>query len=177
MEIEKTLEFNRAFVMSGEHEKCTARKRKAKGIAVVSCMDARLTELLGAALGLRDGDATVIKNAGGIVRDIYGGEIRSLLIAVYELGVTEIMVVGHTDCKVEGLMADKIKSEMLRRGIDKTDVEAVDNEWLDGFADVEDSVRDSVAFIKAHPLIPHDVSVRGFVMDINTGALSEVCAS
>lgn len=174
MEIEKTLEFNRAFVRNGEHEKCAARKRKARGLAVVSCMDARLTELLGAALGLRDGDAAVIKNAGGIVRDIYGGEVRSLLVAVYELGVTEIMVVGHTDCKVEGLMADEIKSKMLRRGIDKADVEAVDNGWLGGFADVEGAVRDSVAFIKAHPLIPRDVSVRGFVMDINTGALSEV---
>jgi carbonic anhydrase len=174
MESDRILEFSKTFAANGECEKYAAPKRPRRRLAVVSCMDTRLTEMLSAAMGLHDGDAVMIKNAGGLVRDMHGGEVRSLLVAVYELGVREIMVVGHTDCGVEGLSAAEMKKLMLSRGIDAAAVSAADDAWLGGFAEVRGAVRESVSLLRAHPLIPDDVAVRGFVMDVKTGGLEEV---
>ena len=96
--IDSILNFNREFVASKGYEKFVTSKYPDKKLAVLSCMDTRLTELLPAALGLRNGDAKIIKNAGGLVISPFDSAMRSLLVAVYELGVNEIMVVAHSSC-------------------------------------------------------------------------------
>ena len=94
--IDEILEFNRQFVASGGYERFATSKYPDKRIAIVTCMDTRLVELLPAALGLRNGDVKIIKNAGGTITNPFDSTMRSLIVAVFELGVTEIMVIGHT---------------------------------------------------------------------------------
>ena len=101
--LEEILQYNKEFVESKAYEKYAASKYPNKKLAILSCMDTRLTELLPAALGLKNGDAKIIKNAGGIIADPFGSVMRSLLIAVHTLGVEHILVIGHTDCGVQGL--------------------------------------------------------------------------
>ena len=94
--IKEILEYNRQFVANRGYERFATDKYPDKKIAIVTCMDTRLVELLPAALGLRNGDVKIIKNAGATITNPFDSTMRSLLIAVYELGVTEIMVIGHT---------------------------------------------------------------------------------
>jgi carbonic anhydrase len=135
----------------------------ATGVAIVACMDARLN--LSGLLGLAEGDAHVIRNAGGIVTQ---HELRALAISQRKMGTTEIMVIHHTDCGVLGFSDDDFRQELeAETGVRPT--------WTDvGFDDLEGSVRDSVAAIEASPFIPHKESVRGFLYDVKTGKLAEV---
>ncbi len=94
--IDEILNYNREFVASKGYERFVTSKYPDKRIAIVTCMDTRLVELLPAALGLRNGDVKIIKNAGGTIVNPFDSTMRSLLVAVYELGVNEIMVIGHT---------------------------------------------------------------------------------
>lgn len=143
-------------------------------------MDTRLTELLPAALGIKNGDVKIIKNAGGMINQPFGSAIRSLLIAIFELGVTEIMVIGHTDCGVQHINSEKMIQMMKDRGISEDHIHmmrycGIDFEkWLAGFDSVETSVKESVDIIKNHPLIPTDVKIHGFIMDSVTGALTQL---
>lgn len=101
--IDEILEFNKKFVAEKQYEKYATSKYPDRKLAILTCMDTRLTELLPAALGIKNGDAKIIKNAGGVIAHPYGSVMRSLLVAILELGVEEIMVIGHTDCGVQGL--------------------------------------------------------------------------
>ena len=109
-------------------------------------MDTRLTLLLPAALGLRNGEVKMVKNAGGVVSSPYDTSVRSLLIAVLELGVEEIMVIGHTDCGVCGMQPGKLLEDLVERGIPESVLRQVGEdhvdllEWLSGFACVEQAV-------------------------------------
>ena len=94
--IDEIIQFNKAFVAEGSFKPYITDKYPNKHLAVLTCMDTRLTQLLPAALGLRNGDAKIIKNAGGIILSPFDSAMRSLLVAIYELGVNEIMVVAHT---------------------------------------------------------------------------------
>ena len=96
--IDEILAHNKTFVEEKGYLKYSTDKYPDKKLAIVSCMDTRLTELLPAALGLKNGDAKIIKNAGGVISHPFGSVIRSLLVAVFELGVKTIMVVGHSNC-------------------------------------------------------------------------------
>ena len=96
--INEILKFNKEFVANKGYEKFVTNKYPDKKIAILSCMDTRLTELLPAALGVKNGDVKMIKNAGGIISHPFGSVIRSLLVAIFELGVTDVMVVAHSDC-------------------------------------------------------------------------------
>ena len=100
--IDTILEYNREFVANREFEKFATSKYPDKRIAIVTCMDTRLVELLPAALGIKNGDVKMIKNAGGTITNPFDSTVRSLLVAVYELGVNEIMIIGHTNCGVQG---------------------------------------------------------------------------
>ena len=106
--IEEILGFNREFVREKKYEEFVTDKFPKKRIAIVTCMDTRLVALLPAALGLDPGDVKMIKNAGGVITDTFDSAMRSLLVAVYELGVNEIMVIGHTDCGVEGMKCEEL---------------------------------------------------------------------
>ncbi len=135
----------------------------ARGIAIVACMDARLDPQ--ALLGLEEGDAHVIRNAGGVITD---DEIRSLAISQRLLGTEEIMLIHHTDC---GMLT--FKDDDLRRQIqDETGVKPT---WAaEAFDDLEEDVRQSIARIKASPFIPRKDKVRGFVYEVETGRVREV---
>jgi carbonic anhydrase len=135
----------------------------AKGVAVVACMDARLNVY--AILGLADGEAHVIRNAGGVITD---DEIRSLTISQRLLGTREIILIHHTDCGMLTFTDDDFKA-----GIQKET--GIKPAWAaEAFPDLDDDVRQSIARIKASPFIPHTDSVRGFVFDVATGKLREV---
>ncbi len=115
--IEEMLRHNREFVESKGYERYITSKYPDKKIAIVTCMDTRLVELLPAALGIRNGDVKIIKNAGGTITNPFDSTMRSLLVAVYELGVNEIMVIGHTGCGVQGMNAEEMLGLMRKRGI------------------------------------------------------------
>ena len=135
----------------------------AKGVAVVACMDARLIPTR--VLGLEEGDAHVIRNAGGVVTD---DEIRSLAISQRLLGTTEIILIHHTDCGMLTFTDDEFKRSIQ----DETGLKP---EWAaEAFPDLDEDVRQSVKRITASPFIPHTDQVRGFVFDVGTGRLSEV---
>ena len=176
------LEHNRAFVAKGACAQYSTSKYPDKQLAVVSCMDTRLIELLPAAMGLKNGDAKIIKNAGGIITHPFGSVMRSLLIAVYQLQVEEIAVVGHYDCGMQGLEAEQIIEKMLARGVKRKEINLLNycgfnlEAWLKGFANAEEAVRATRNMILSHPLMPDDIPVYGFLMDPRTGRLDTVAA-
>ena len=175
--IDQVLAFNRGYVASKGYEKHLTDKIPDKKLAVLSCMDTRLSVLLQEALGLKNGDAKIIKNAGAVIPTPWDSAMRSLIVAVYELGVNEIMVVAHTTCGACHMSFHHFREEMLRRGIPESALQRGDvdlDAWLEGFHDTEKSVRTTVSAILDHPLIPADVTVRGFIIDSATGELTEV---
>ncbi len=135
----------------------------ARKVAVVACMDARLNVY--GMLGLAEGDAHVIRNAGGVVTD---DEIRSLAISQRLLGTEEIILIHHTDCGMLTFTDDEFKAAIEKdTGIRPT--------WAaEAFPDLDADVRQSIARIKASPFVPHTDSVRGFVYEVETGRLREV---
>lgn len=135
----------------------------AKRVAVVACMDARLET--GALLGLAEGDAHVIRNAGGVVTD---DVIRSLTISQRLLGTREIMLVHHTDCGMQTFRNDEFKRQIL----EETGLEPPFA--TEAFQDLDENVRQSLKRVKASPYIPHKDEVRGFVYEVETGKLREI---
>ena len=178
--IDSVLAHNRAFVAGGEFARYATDKYPDKKLAVVSCMDTRLTELLAAALGLKNGDAKIIKVAGAEVAHPFGSVMRSLLIAVCELGVEDIMVVAHTNCGAQHMSGAAMIDSMRRLGVSDERIEfarhcGIDfDRWLAGFGDTEESVRRSVDVVRNHPVMPPHVRITGFVMDSVTGELVQV---
>jgi carbonic anhydrase len=134
-------------------------------VAVVACMDARLDVYR--MLGLAEGEAHVIRNAGGVITE---DEIRSLAISQRLLGTTEIILIHHTDCGMLTFTDDAFKADI------QADT-GIKPPWAaEAFADLDADVRQSVARIQASPFVPHKESVRGFVFDVATGKLNEVNA-
>lgn len=179
-ELESILSFNRQFVDSGEYEKFFTDKYPERGLAILSCMDARMMELLPRALGLKNGDAKLIKNAGAVVSHPWGSVMRSLLVAVFELKVREIMVIAHHDCGMKGLNAAGFLEKVHESDIPDDRIETLRHAginldgWLTGFDNVEDSVRHTVRLIRNHPLMPADIAVHGLVIHPTTGKLNMV---
>jgi carbonic anhydrase len=135
----------------------------AKKLAVVACMDARLET--GVLLKLVEGDAHVIRNAGGVVTD---DVIRSLTISQRLLGTREIMLIHHTDCGMLTFSDEDLKQQI----VDDTGIKPAFA--MEPFKDLDDDVRQSMARIKASPFIPHKEELRGFVYDVDSGHLREV---
>ncbi|MGA2209092.1 MAG: carbonic anhydrase [Acidimicrobiales bacterium] len=132
-------------------------------VAIVACMDARLSPY--AALGLQEGDAHIIRNAGGVIT---ADQIRSLAISQRLLGTEEIILIHHTDCGMLTFSDDEFKKQIEEEV-------GVKPEWAaESFSDLETDVRQSIARIKSSPFIPKKGSVRGFVYDVKTGQLNEV---
>jgi carbonic anhydrase len=135
----------------------------AKRVAVVACMDARLNPY--GLLGLAEGDAHVIRNAGGVITD---DEIRSLAISQRLLGTEEIMLIHHTDCGMLTFSDDDFRRQVQ-------DDTGIKPDWAaEAFSDLDEDVRQSIARIKASPFIPRKDQVRGFVYDVHSGDLREV---
>jgi carbonic anhydrase len=139
----------------------------ARKLAVVACMDARLT--VEQALGLKTGDAHVIRNAGGIVTE---DALRSLLISHHLLGTQEFLIINHTDC---GMLTFK-DEELQARLEGHTGTATVAPARFFAFSDLEENVRRQIQKVRSHPWIPKSISVRGFIYDVKAGRLKEVAA-
>jgi carbonic anhydrase len=158
---DELLENNSAYAAS--FDKGDLPQPPGKKVAVLACMDARLNPY--GALGLQEGDAHVIRNAGGVVSD---DEIRSLAISQRLLGTEEIILIHHTDCGMLTFTDDEFKRSIQEEV-------GIKPQWAaESFADLDEDVRKSIARIQASPFIPRKDSVRGFVYDVTTGKLREV---
>ena len=181
--MEEILAYNRAFVASGACVHYDCSKYPDKKLAVVSCMDTRLIELLPAAMGLKNGDFKLIKNAGAIISHPFGSGMRSLLVAVYRLKVEVIAVVGHHDCGMQGLESKQIIEAMLERGVKRQAIDLLNycgfdlEYWLRGFDNANEAVQATMDMILHHPLMPADIPVYGFLIDPHNGHLDTVAAS
>ncbi len=173
--IDEILAFNRRFVAEKGYERFITDKYPNKRIAIVTCMDTRLVELLPAALGLKNGDVKIIKNAGGTITNPFDSTVRSLLVAIYELGVQEVMIVGHTECGVQGMDSAEMQHLMRERGISERHITLMKHcgidldSWLHGFDDTASAILETVDLVRNHPLV-----VKGYIMDSTTGALNPI---
>lgn len=159
--IDEFIDNNRQY--AGAFDQADLAMPPMKQVAVVACMDARMET--GVMLGLKEGDAHVIRNAGGVVTD---DVIRSLTISQRLLGTREVMVIHHTDCGMLTFRDDEVRAQIA------TDAGYKPPFALMAFDDLEGDVRQSVARIKASPFVPHRDAVRGFVYEVETGRLREV---
>ena len=178
--VDEMMEFNRKFVANESYKQFPNSKSPQKKIAILSCMDTRLVELLPAALNIRNSDVKIIKNAGAIVTHPFGSVMRSLLIAIYALGVEDILVISHYGCGVQGMESSKLLPKMFEKGITQEKIDFIKScgvnvdKWFKGFDCVEASVSETVNTIKTHPLLPASVGVYGFIIDPDTGRLDKV---
>lgn len=137
----------------------------ALGLAVVACMDAR--QAMFGMLGLKPGDALIIRNAGGIVTD---DVLRSLIVAHHLLSVREVMIINHTGCGLLTFKDDEMRAHLR----EKTGADAATPKHFYSFSDLEQNVRAQLQAVKSHPWIPTGVIARGFIYDVSTGRLSEI---
>ncbi len=133
-----------------------------------------------AALGLKNGDVKIIKNAGGIISHPFGSVMRSLLIGIYELNVKEILVIGHTDYGAMYIDSQKMIKKMNAHGITQQNIDMIKyfgidfDSWLSGFRELDTSVKKSVELIRKHPLVPEEIMVYGLIIDSVTGELKKI---
>ena len=178
--VSEIFEHNRQFIEQKGYEEFLTDQFPNKRLVVLTCMDTRLVELLPRAMGFRNGDVKLVKNAGAIVSHPFGSVMRSILLAIYELMAEEVIVVGHTGCGMTGLSSERVLDKAVKRGVSKDVLgtlrhSGIDLEkWLTGFEHVEDGVRGSVDVILQHPLLPKDVTVHGMMIDSQTGALKSI---
>src|SRR2546425_5654493 len=137
----------------------------ARKLAIVACMDARLT--VEQALGLKTGEAHIIRNAGGIVTE---DALRSLIISHELLGTQEFIIINHTDCGMLTFKDEELRAKLQQQ----TGTAAVAPAAFHAFGNLEENVRQQIQKVKSHPWVPKNVSVRGFVYDVKTGRLREV---
>lgn len=159
--VDEFLKANKSYVSS--FSKGDLPMPPGRRVAVLACMDARLDPAR--VLGLEEGDAHVIRNAGGVASD---DAIRSLVISQRLLGTKDIVLIHHTDCGMLTFRDDEVKDQIY------ADTGLRPSFALEAFADEAEDVRQSIRRIKANPFIPHRTSVRGFVYDVRTGQLKEV---
>lgn len=175
--LKEILNFNDSFVSEKKYEPFITTKYPDKKIVILSCMDTRLVELLPKAMNLRNGDVKIVKSAGAIVNHPFGGIMRSLLVAVYELKADEVYIVGHYDCGMSSVDPDLMIEHMRERGIKQDTINLINysgvdiKEWLRGFGDITTSVMKSVDLVRNHPLMPKNVPIHGLVIDPSTGRL------
>jgi carbonic anhydrase len=178
--LSEILEYNKQFVENKEYEKYKTTKFPNKKMVILTCMDTRLVELLPQAMNIKNGDVKLIKNAGAIVSHPFGSVMRSILVAIYELGAKEVAIVGHHGCGMKGLEPDSFLEKCEQAGLDKEIINTLTNagidikSWLTGFQTVEESVEQSVKMVKNHPMFPKDISVHGLVICPETGKLDIV---
>lgn len=175
--LDEILDYNQKFVERKEYISYITDKYPNKKILVVTCMDARLTELLPKALNLKNGDAKIIKVAGAIVSEPYGNIMRSILVGVSILKAEEIYVIGHDECGMIGMDADKLLASLKRQGVTDEQVAKLYeqgvqlNQWLKGYHSVEEGVMKSIQVIQNHPLLPKNILVHGLIIHPVTGKL------
>lgn len=175
--VQANQEFLRKRVAENPEYQLAISKIPTKNLVIFTCMDTRLVDFLEPALGIERGCAKVIKNAGNTITGLFHSSIRSMLVAIFELDVKEIMVIGHYDCGIAHATAAGIISKMLDRGICPGAIRMIEKEletWLDGFHHPVENVKDVVREIKSNPLIPRDVPVHGLMFEPHTGEIEVV---
>jgi carbonic anhydrase len=175
--IQDILAHNAKFVARGAYEPFRTDGFPDKKLVVLSCMDTRLVELLPQAMNIHNGDVKLLKNAGAIVSHPFGSVMRSILVAVYELGAEEVAVVGHYGCGMTGLSCARVLEKAKARGVSDDVLKTLDHagvdleHWLKGFESPEEGVRQSVGVIRNHPLLPKGLAVHGLIISPETGKL------
>lgn len=178
--LEQVLKANRSFVENLPQEYDDAEqtsKKPNKHLAIFTCMDTRLVDFLEPALGIKRGEAKVIKNAGNSVTGPFEATIRSLIVGIFELDVKEVMVIGHYDCGVAHSTSQGLVAKMLARGISPEALKMVEHEleaWIDAFHHPWDNVEHVVAKIRSNPLIPNDVPIHGLIFNPKNGEIEVV---
>ena len=178
--LNEILAFNEKFVSEKQYEPYITTKFPDKKIAILTCMDARLFELLPKAMNFKNGDVKIIKSAGAVINHPFGAVMRSLLVAIYELKAEEIYIIGHYDCGMSAIKPDQMIQKMVDRGISHEIINTLKhsgvelNKWLRGFEDVHEAVRHSVNMVRNHPLMLEGFPVHGLVIDPATGRLDVV---
>ncbi|MBN2259924.1 MAG: carbonic anhydrase [Clostridiales bacterium] len=175
--LEKIMKVNEEFINNEEYISYQTDKYPDKKMVIFTCMDTRLTQLLPKAMGIRNGDAKIIKNAGALITHPFGSVMRSIVVAIFELGAEEVFVVGHHGCGMSNINTNGVIEKMKESGIKQEVLDTVRftgidlNHWLHGFDRVETSVAESVEMIRNHPLIPKNIIVHGLVMNPETGQI------
>jgi carbonic anhydrase len=175
--LDEILDFNRNFVENEQYEQYRTTKFPEKKTVIFSCMDTRLVELLPAAMDIKNGDVKIIKNAGAVITHPFGSIMRSIIVAVYELGADEVIVIGHHDCGMGKVKPESVLTKMVDRGVEQETIDTLNysglhlEEWLKGFNSVEESVAHSCKMIQDHPLMPDGVPIHGLVINPETGKL------
>jgi carbonic anhydrase len=178
--LDQILTFNETFVSEKQYEPFMTTKFPNKKLVILTCMDTRLKQLLPRAINLQKGDAIIIKNAGAVISHPFGSIMRSIIVAIYELGAQEVLIIGHHNCGMAKLEANSVLDKAGARGINEDTLEVLRysgidiDSWLKGFTEVEDSVKHSVEIVKNHPLLPENVPVHGLIIDPKTGRLDTV---
>ncbi|MFC4597976.1 beta-class carbonic anhydrase [Cohnella hongkongensis] len=179
--LDEMIAFNKQFVEGKAYEQyLTTNRPPEKRVVIVTCMDARLTELLPKAMNLKNGDAKIIKNAGAIITSPFGNIMRSVLVALYELHANEVFLVGHHDCGMTGIDPNEVVRHMQARGIPENVIHTLRHSginlyrWLTGFDSVRESVVNSVDIVRNHPLLPPGTPVHGLIIHPDTGELEVV---
>lgn len=148
-----------------------------KHLAIYSCMDTRLVDFLEPAMGIARGEAKTIKAAGNSIANPFGVIIRSLIVAIYELGVQEILVVGHEDCGMSKSTSKGLIEKMLARGVHPSAIHLIEKEleqWVDGFHDPVENVIQTTTKIRTNPFIPQDIPVHGLMFCPRTGEITVI---
>nr|WP_263312833.1 carbonic anhydrase [Mammaliicoccus sp. Marseille-Q6498] len=171
------LNFNASFLDKKEFENFVTTKKPDAKAVLLTCMDTRLTELSTRALGFKNGDVKVVKNAGATISHPYGSTVRSLFVAIYALGAEEIIIMGHKDCGMGNLDVDTVIETMKNRGITEETLNTIQNSGIDiqqflrGFDDVTQNVKSNIQTIYNHPLFDKSVPIHGLVIDPHDGSL------
>lgn len=179
MLLDEILVHNQKFVENKEYAKYETDKSSRKAV-ILTCMDARLLELLPKALNLKNGDAKMIQNAGAMLVDTSDSAMKSILVAIHALKGEEVFVIGHKDCGMHHLHGSDMLKQIGQQGGDvetylrQSSSEDIANTWFDGFNSVEESVENSASLIANHPLLPKQVPVHALVIDPATGELTVV---
>ncbi|MDD2852654.1 MAG: carbonic anhydrase [Desulfuromonadaceae bacterium] len=175
-QLEQVISANKSFVKPNAFPPLP--KAPQKQMAIFTCMDTRLVDFLEPAMGLKRGEAKVIKNAGNTIVDPMSGTIiRSLVAGIFMLGVEEIFVIGHRDCGMAEIDADSVKQDMIDRGISPViiDIHIPDlKQWLGIFAHPVENIERVVKILRNNPLIPKDVPIHGLLFCPNDGHLDVV---
>lgn len=178
--LDDVLSANEGFIKHKmEVKQSEVSKVPQKQLAIFTCMDTRLVDFLEPAMGIKRGDAKIIKNAGNTLLDPQGGVIRSLVVAIFLLGVEEVLVIGHKDCGMANIDAPGLIQKMKNRGISAPLLDGMAPdllEWLGAFKDPVSNINNVVDIIRNSPLIPSDIPVHGLLFDPHDGHLEVVSA-
>ena len=158
--LDHVLHVNSEFVRTYDTKRATAPV--VRKLAVVACMDYRIP--MEQALGLKPGDAYVIRNAGGIVTE---DVIRSLLVAHYRLGIEEVLIINHTECGMQTFSDEELRTDIRRR----RGTDTIAPEQFHSFRNLEENVRQQIERVRSHPWIPSRLLINGCIYDVHTGQL------